>query len=35
MYTTIIPHPVGTTNVELPEELELLVEAMAKNVHDF
>ena len=31
---TYIPHPVDTTGVELPEELTLLVEEMAKNVHE-
>ena len=31
MYT---PQPIDTTDVKLPEELELLVEQMSKNVHD-
>ena len=31
---TYTPQPVDTTCVELPEELELLVEEMSKNVHD-
>lgn len=29
-----IPQPIDTTNVVLPEELEQLVEEMAKNVHE-
>ena len=28
------PQPIDTTGVELPEELEQLVEQMAKNVHE-
>ena len=28
------PQPVDTTDVKLPKELETLVEAMAKNVHE-
>ena len=28
------PQPIDTSDVELPEELELLVEQMSKNVHD-
>ena len=31
MYT---PQPIDTTGVELPEELEMLVEQMSKNVHE-
>ena len=31
MYT---PQPIDTTGVELPKELELLVEQMSKNVHE-
>ena len=31
MYT---PQPIDTTGVELPRELELLVEQMSKNVHE-
>ena len=31
---TYTPQPVDTTGVELPEELELLVEEMSKNVHE-
>lgn len=29
-----IPQPVDTTDVDLPEELDSLVETMAKNVHE-
>ena len=28
------PQPIDTTGVELPEELEMLVEQMSKNVHE-
>ena len=28
------PQPIDTTNVVIPEELESLVEKMAKNVHE-
>ena len=28
------PQPIDTTDVKLPEELELLAEQMAKNVHE-
>ena len=31
---TYIPQPIDTTGVELPEELEQLVEQMSKNVHE-
>lgn len=31
---TYVPHPVDTTDVELPKELIPLVENMAKNVHE-
>lgn len=31
---TYTPQPVDTTNIELPEELNQLVEAMSENVHD-
>lgn len=31
---TYIPQPIDTTGVELPEELEMLVEQMSKNVHE-
>lgn len=29
-----IPQPIETTNVELPKELDPLVESLAKNVHE-
>ena len=32
--TKYIPQPIDTTDVKLPEELELLVEQMSKNVHE-
>jgi len=28
------PQPIDTSNIQLPEELTLLLEAMAKNVHE-
>ncbi len=28
------PQPIDTTNVELPKELDPLVESLAKNVHE-
>lgn len=28
------PQPVDTTNIQLPKELDPLVEAMSKNVHE-
>ena len=28
------PQPIDTTDVELPKELEQLVEEMSKNVHE-
>ena len=28
------PHPIDTSDVQLPEELNPLLEAMAKNVHE-
>lgn len=31
---TYTPQPIDTTGVELPEELEVLVEQMSKNVHE-
>ena len=31
---TYIPQPIDTTGVKLPEELEVLVEQMSKNVHE-
>ena len=29
-----IPHPIDTSDIELPENLDPLLEAMAKNVHE-
>lgn len=29
-----IPHPIDTSDIQLPEELKPLLEAMAKNVHE-
>ncbi len=29
-----IPNPIDTSDIELPEELNPLLEAMAKNVHE-
>lgn len=29
-----LPQPIDTSNVEIPEELSGLLEAMAKNVHE-
>lgn len=29
-----IPQPINTSDVKLPQELEVLVEQMAKNVHE-
>ncbi|MBR3883892.1 MAG: Ryanodine receptor Ryr [Bacteroidaceae bacterium] len=29
-----VPQPIDTSNVEIPEELSGLLEAMAKNVHE-
>ena len=31
---TYVPKPVDTTGVELPKEMNSLVETMAKNVHE-
>ena len=28
------PNPIDTSDIQLPEELNLLLEAMAKNVHE-
>lgn len=28
------PHPIDTSDIQLPEELNPLLEAMAKNVHE-
>lgn len=32
--TKYTPQPIDTTDVKLPEELELLVEQMSRNVHE-
>ena len=32
--TNYIPKPIDTSDIQLPEELNPLLEAMAKNVHD-
>lgn len=29
-----IPQPIDTSDIKLPEDLEMLVELMSKNVHD-
>lgn len=29
-----VPQPIDTSNVEIPEELNGLLEAMARNVHE-
>lgn len=29
-----VPHPIDTSDIQLPEELNPLLEAMAKNVHE-
>lgn len=29
-----IPHPIDTTDVELPDEMKQLVEQLARNVHE-
>ncbi len=34
MNTTYNPQPIDTTDVELPSELNELVEKLARNVHD-
>lgn len=34
MSNNYTPYPVDTSDVELPKELEVLVEQMAKNVHE-
>lgn len=31
---TYIPQPIDTSDIQLPEELNPLLEAMAKNVHE-
>lgn len=32
--TKYTPQPIDTTDVKLPEDLELLIEEMSKNVHE-
>ena len=34
MKNDYVPQPIDTSNVEIPEELSGLLEAMAKNVHE-
>lgn len=34
MKTTYTPQPIDSTDIELPKELEMLVEKMARNVHE-
>ncbi len=34
METQYVPQPMDTTDILLPEELDALVEKMAKNVHE-
>ena len=34
MKNSYVPQPVDTSDIQLPEELNALVEQMAKNVHD-
>ena len=34
MKTNYVPQPMDTSNIQLPEELNVLVEQMAKNVHE-
>ena len=34
MKKTYVPQPIDTSDVMLPEELDVLIEQMAKNVHD-
>ena len=34
MEKNYVPQPMDTTDVQLPEELNVLVEEMAKNVHE-
>ena len=29
-----VPHPIDTTDVELPDEMKQLVEQLARNVHE-
>ncbi len=34
MKNSYVPQPVDTSDIQLPEELNVLVEQMAKNVHE-
>lgn len=34
MKTNYLPQPVDTSDIQLPEELNILIEQMAKNVHE-
>lgn len=34
MKRTYIPHPIETSDITLPKELDRLIEAMAENVHE-
>ena len=34
MKMNYIPHPIDTNDTQIPEELNALVEQMAKNVHE-
>ncbi len=34
MKTKYLPQPLDTSDVQLPKELDLLIEDMAKNVHE-
>ena len=34
MKTKYVPQPLDTSDVQLPKELDLLIEDMAKNVHE-
>lgn len=34
MKNSYVPQPVDTSDIQLPEELNALIEQMAKNVHD-
>ena len=34
MKTNYVPQPMDTSDIQLPEELNVLIEQMAKNVHE-
>ncbi len=34
MRNNYVPQPVDTSNIQLPEELNVLIEQMAENVHE-